>query len=243
MVFSVPLCDFSVVNTFATLKPMRQYFVIIIISALPLSICAQVHKPVCSCGNNKYSLTEEDTSFVFSNGEALALCRAGNGTHVTQDKISYGGFILYDCRPGVFVNEYFDMFSSFQVSLNQDTFIVEQVDELPVGKHFEFRKTVWKIEKIFYVDGNLTRVILSNPEFPKYSKARIDSVKKSFENQATFNEYEVEDMFYRLMVAAIAGDEQAFQYFTDFRKKFPLDGAYAMSYTAASNILALYKKK
>ena len=220
---------------------MKKYIKLLFYLTLSHFISAQTPRQACSCGNNNYSLEKDDTSFNFFNGESLALCHAGKGTFISNDKISYEGFLLYDCRPGVLVDEYFDLLSSYLVSVNRDTLIIEQVSELPVGKNFEFLKSIWKIEKIFYVDGNLKRRIFPNRRMQKYSPKMIDSVKKDYEHRTTLNGKEVEELFYRLLIGAISGDEQSYRYFIDFPKKFPLDGAYAESYNGASKILELYK--
>jgi len=109
--------------------------------------------------------------------------------------------------------------------------------------YFEFKKSVWTTDKIFFSGQKVVRKLVVNRQIRKYNQDEIQLVLNAYETAKTGLDDSKIEIANRLFIAAISGDNQARQYLKEFKNKFgTLDGAYAEAYNDLTVMLDLWDK-
>lgn len=220
---------------------MNQQYLTIILTFLTLTPAfGQSKKTSCDCPKTQYAGTKADTSFQLSNGKTIVLC----GYRNPNDKpATFSEFILAVCGQDTII-DFWDAVLTCRVKINHDTLLVDQLENLPTGKNFEFQETIWTTEEIYFSGQKLVRKLMVNRQIRNYSQNEIQSVLKAYEMAKTGLDESKMEIANKLFMATISGDKKAREYFKEFKNKFgTLDGAFAEEYTALTSMLELWDRK
>lgn len=219
---------------------MKQQYLTIILTVLALTPAfGQSKKTSCDCPKTQYAGTKADTSFHLSNGKTIVLC----GYRNPNDKpATFSEFILAVCGQDTII-DFWDAVLTCRVKINHDTLLVDQLENLPTGKNFEFQETIWTTEEIYFSGQKLVRKLMVNRQIRNYSQNEIQSVLKAYEMAKTGLDESKMEIANKLFMATISGDKKAREYFKEFKNKFgPLDGAFAEEYSALTSMLELWDR-
>lgn len=192
--------------------------------------------PQCSCPENDLRTTKADTVFTFGNGKKIALCGYRN---TEDDPVTFSEFVLAECGKDTVLREW-DATITCRVFTKGDTLIAEELYNLPVGKNFEYERTVWWIDKFYFEDGNIKTLPLRNDNIPKYSKGQIKKVLAEYKAATGKLEENTMEMAGKLFIAAVSGSKEALRNFYQFEEKYELDGAYAEEYEELKAMMYYY---
>jgi hypothetical protein len=220
---------------------MIRYCITIILALLTLANSyGQTEKVSCNCPETQFAGTKPDTIFYLSNGKTIVLCGYRNPD---SKPTTFSEYILSVCGQDTII-DFWDAMMTCRLKVNKDTLIVDQLQNLPTGKKFEFKETIWTMEKIYFVEQKIVRKLEVNRQIRKYSQDEIRSVLKTYETAKTGLDDNKIEIAYKLFIATISGNKIARQYFKDFKNKFgPLDGVYAEEYSDLKVMLKLWDRK
>jgi hypothetical protein len=128
------------------------------------------------------------------------------------------------------VIDFGDALTVCRITTSKDTLRVEQLKNLPTGDELKFVLTVWRIEKLYFRNGQVKRSTELNREIRKYNQLEIKNVLTDYERLNRKLTYDNMDLVYRLFMAAISGDKTAHKYLTDKTRFETLDGALQEDY-------------
>lgn len=220
---------------------MTRYFTTIILIILTLtSVYGQTNKASCDCPRTQYAGTKADTTFQLSNGKTIVLCGYKNPE---SNPITFSEFILAVCGEDTII-DFWGAVLTCRLKVNKDTFLVDQLQNLPTGKNFKYQETSWTTEKIYFSGQKVIRKLGINRQIRKYSQDEIQSVLKTYETAGSGLDDSKMEIANKLFIATISGDKKARQYFKEFKSKFgTLDGAFAEEYNYLKAMLELWDKK
>ena len=203
------------------------------------SVFGQEKKVVCDCPKTQFASTKADTTFYLSNGRTIVLCGYKNPE---SKPTTYSEFVLAACGQDTII-DFWGAALTCRLRVNKDTLLVDQLHNLPTGENFNYRKTVWTTEKIYFSGQRVVRKLEVNRQIRKYTKAEIQTVLKSYESAKPKLDDSKMEIANKLFIAIISGDKIARQYFKDFKTKFgTLDGAFAEEYNDLTAMIALWDK-
>ncbi|MEO6883859.1 MAG: hypothetical protein ABI199_07525 [Bacteroidia bacterium] len=204
------------------------------------SVYGQTKTVSCDCPKTEYAGTKADTTFYLSNGKAIALCGYKN----TDSKpTTFSEFILSVCGQDTII-DFWDAELSCRLKINKDTLLVDELQNLPIGKNFKFQEIVWTTEKIYFNGQKVIRKLLVNRQIGQYDETKIHSVLKAYETAKPGLDDSKMVIANKLFIATISGNPKARQYFKEFKNKFGiLDGAFAEEYSDLTAMLELWDKK
>lgn len=226
-----------------TLQPtiMTRHCITILLTFLTLtSIFGQTNKSSCDCPKTEFAGTKADTTFHLSNGKTIVLCGYRNPDSKPR---TFSEFILAVCGQDTII-DFWGALLTCRLTVNKDTLLVDQLQNLPTRKQFEFQETIWTTEKIYFSEQNLIRKLVVNRQIRKYSPDEIQSVLKSYETAMPGLDDSKMEIANKLFIATISGDKKARKYFKEFKSKFgTLDGAFAEDYSHLTAMLELWDRK
>lgn len=197
----------------------------------------------CACPDNTMAGTTKSDDpkeiFTFSTGQQIILCGYKNED---AGKPTYSEFILQECGKSEPVDFWEALFSGV-VTFDRDIIYIKEIKNLPTGSNRTFTDTHWSTETLQYVDNKLVRKYTINHNIRKYTKAEINLTLKEFEAGSANYNGDVEEVMYRLFVAALSGNKKARNYFNDFEKFTMLDGALSEEYKDLSAMLGMSDRK
>lgn len=198
---------------------------------------AQTKKVTCDCPKTLYAGTKADTTFYLSNGKAIVLCGYRNPG---SKPINFSEFILAVCGQDTII-DFWSAVQTCRLKVNKDTLFVEQIENLPTGKDFQYQETVWTTEKIYFKGQYLKRELAVNRQITKYNQNEIKQALKSYETAKTGLDENKMKIANKLFIATISGSRTARQYFKEFGTKFGiLDGASLEEYNDLISMLILW---
>ena len=194
----------------------------------------------CDCPKTIYAGTKADTIFYLSNGKSIVLCGYKNPE---SSPTNYSEFVLAVCGVDTII-DFWKALLTCEVRVIKDTLLVVQLENLPLGKNFQYQETPWTFEKIYFYKGNLERKLSINKKITIYSQRQIETVIVDFESQKPEFNDKIMNLANKLFIASISGDKKARKYFFDFPTKFgPLDGAYKEEYMYLTRMLQQWDRK
>lgn len=192
----------------------------------------------CQCPANELAATRADTVFTLGNGKSIVLCGFRN---TGSTPVDFSEFVLAECGNDSIIRAW-DGTTTARIRTVMDTLMVEEIWNLPTGKDFSFRPTIYWINYIFYKGERLEIIPSQNYDLPKYSSRQIKQVLKEYEESTGKLNDTAMELANKLFIAAISGSEKAMRYFYDFDDKFTgLDGAFAEEYKDLAAVLYLYR--
>lgn len=200
----------------------------------------QTNKVSCNCPKTQFAGTKPDTTFYLSNGKTIVLCGYKN-PHTKPT--TFSEFILTVCGQDTII-DFWGAVLTCRLKVNKDTLLVDQLEDLPVGKNFKFKEIVWTTEKIYFNGQKITRKLGVNRQIRKYNQDEIQSVLKAYETAKPGLEASKMAIANNLFMATISGDNKARQYFKEFKSKFGiLGGSFSEEYSDLTAMLKLWDKK
>jgi hypothetical protein len=200
-------------------------FVFILTFGLAINSLGQTLDKDCNCPPNKFAGTKPETIFTLTNGR-IALC--GYVENKDNERL-FSEFVLTVCGE-TNVIDFGDALTVCRITTSKDTLRVEQLKNLPTGDELKFVLTVWRIEKLYFRNGQVKRSTELNREIRKYNQLEIKNVLTDYERLNRKLTYDNMDLVYRLFMAAISGDKTAHKYLTDKTRFETLDGALQEDY-------------
>ena len=204
---------------------MQMRFVFILTFGLTLNSVGQTLDKSCNCPPNKYAGTKPETIFTLTNG-SIALC---GYVENKDNQRQYSEFVLAVCGQNNVI-DFWDALFVCRIETDNDTLRIEELRNLPTGDNLKFVSTVWRIEKLYFRDGQVERSIGLNSKIRKYNEQEIKNVLTEYEHLDKKLSYDHMDLVYKLFMAAISGDKTAYKYFTDKTRFETLDGAFQEDY-------------
>ena len=219
---------------------MTRHVLIILLTFLAFSAASgQTKSVLCDCPKTEYAGTKADTIFHLSNGKKIALCGYRNPD---SKPISFSEFILSVCGQDTII-DFWSAVSTCRLKVHKDTLLVDEIINLPTGKNFKFRETVWTTEKIYFKGQNIVRKLSVNKKIRKYNRTEIQTILKRYETtnpELVDNTMEIAN---QLFIAIISGDEKARKYFKEFKNKFGLlNGAFSQEYKDLKAMIELWER-
>ena len=205
---------------------MQMRFVFILTFRLTINSWGQTQDKDCACPSNQYTDSKPETTFHFTNGKDISLC--GYSETKDSEKI-YSEFILAVCGQNNVI-DFWDALTVCRITTNKDTLRIDELKNLPTGDDLKFISTVWRIEKIYFRDGQVERSSGLNRKIRKYNQREIKNVLTEYERLGKKLTYDNMDLVYRLFMATISGDKTAGKYLTDKTRFETLDGAFQEDY-------------
>lgn len=194
----------------------------------------------CNCPTTQIAGTNADTIFHLPNGKAIVLC---GYNHPDSKPPTFSEFSLAVCGQDTII-DFWGALLTCRLRVNHDTLLIQELQNLPTGKNFKFKETVWTTEKIFFSGQKVVRKLDVNRQIRKYNPDEIHIVLNAYETAKPGLDESKMELANRLFVAAISGDKKARQYFKAFKSKFgTLDGAFAEEYRDLTKMLELWDKK
>jgi hypothetical protein len=200
-------------------------FVFILTFGLAINSLGQTLDKDCNCPPNKFASTKPETIFTLTSGR-IALC--GYVENKDNERL-FSEFVLTVCGE-TNVIDFGDALTVCRITTSKDTLRVEQLKNLPTGDELKFVLTVWRIEKLYFRNGQVKRSTELNREIRKYNQLEIKNVLTDYERLNRKLTYDNMDLVYRLFMAAISGDKTAHKYLTDKTRFGTLDGALQEDY-------------
>lgn len=205
---------------------MQMRFVLILALGLSINSWGQTQDKGCECPSNQYTDSKPETTFHFTNGKAIVLC----GFAETKDSEKlYSEFVLAVCGQNNVI-DFWDALTVCRITTNKDTLKIEELKNLPTGDDLNFILTVWRIEKIYFKNGQVERSFALNRKIRKYNQREIKTVLTEYERLGKKLTYDNMDLIYKLFMATISGDKTAGKYLTDKTRFETLDGAFQEDY-------------
>jgi hypothetical protein len=186
----------------------------------------------CNCPPNKFAGTRPEAIFTLRNGR-IALC--GYVENKDSERL-FSEFVLAVCGQNNVI-DFWDALTVCRIATNKDTLRIEELKNLPTGDDLKFVSTVWRIEKIYFRDGQVERSAGLNRKIRKYSQREINNVLTEYERLSKKLTYDNMDLVYRLFMATISGNKTARKYLTDKTRFETLDGAFQEEYEELISML------
>ncbi len=203
------------------------------------SVYGQINKSSCDCPKTEYARTKADSTFHLSNGKTIVLCGYKNPD---SKPTTFSEFILAVCGQDTII-DFWGAELTCQISVDNDTLLINQLQNLPTGKNFKFLETVWVTEKIYFNGQQLIRKLVVNRQIRKYSQTEIQFVLKTYETAKPELDDSKMEIANKLFIATISGNQKARQYFKEFNTKFGiLDGAFKEEYSDLTAMLELWDR-
>lgn len=211
---------------------MKQHFITIIFTFWALTaVNGQTNIASCDCPKTQYAGTKSDTAFYFSNGKTIVLCGYENPE---SKPTTYSEFVLAACGQDTII-DFWDAVLTYRLKVNQDTLLVDQLQNLPTGENFEFQETIWTTEIIYFSGQKIIR---------KYKLYELQVVLEAYETATPGLDDNKMEIVNKLFIATISGNKKARQYFKEFENKFgTLDGAFSEEYSDLAAMLQLWDTK
>lgn len=213
----------SYIQTLAATMQIR--LVLILTFGLTINSLGQTLEKECNCPSNKFTSTKTETVFSLTNGR-IALC--GYVENKDNEKL-FSEFVLAVCGQDKII-DFWDALTVCRITNSKDTLRIEELKNLPTGDNLKFVLTAWKIEMVYFRDGQAERSVELNRKIRKYNQQEIKGVLTEYELLNKKLTYDNMDLVYRLFMAAISGDKTARKYLIDRTKFETLDGAFAEDY-------------
>jgi hypothetical protein len=213
---------------------MKRIYIITLLSFF-CTVFGQSKKD-CNCPINQFvGETKATTIFNLSSGNKIVLCGFKNSDN------TFSEFVLSVCGESKII-DFWDATLTCRIETNKDTLLVQEIQNLPVGKKLEYQPTVWTTEKIYFSKEKVIRKLEVNKKIGKYNQEQINKILKIYENaKPEINEW-IMGIANNLFIASISGNKKAKQYLKDFEKKFgKLDGAFAEEYKELLAMLNLWE--
>jgi hypothetical protein len=218
---------------------MKTYLIFFLAFNFAKTSFGQIKNISCDCPKKYYSDIKEDTIFHFLNGKALVVCGYKN----PDVPITFSEFVIAVCGHDTII-DFWDATLTCRLKFKKDTLCVEELQNLPIGKNFEYQEIVWTTEQIYFDEQNVIKKLFINKQIRKYNQAEIQSVLKEFERAKFGFDENKSVILNRLFIATISGNKIARKYFGEFEHKFgTLDGAYAEEYGDLREMLGVWDKK
>lgn len=191
----------------------------------------------CLCPANTMAGTiknqKPNKTFTFSKGQRIILC---GYEEAAKNETLYSEFILQECGKSDAINFWGAVFTG-SVNFKDDVIYIKELKNLPTGPNRSFVTTHWSTETLRYDNKKPVLKYEINRSIRKYTKAEIEKTLKEFEGGKNNYAGDVEDVMYRLFVAAISGDAKAKKYFNVFDTFTLLDGAVSEDYKELTAML------
>jgi hypothetical protein len=221
-------------------KTMARFSLIFILAILTFaSVFGQIQQVNCDCPKTIWAGTKPDSIFYLANGKTIVLCGYKNPD---IEPTTFSEFILAVCGQDSII-DFWGAVLTCRLKVNKDTLLVEQLQNLPIGKDFKYQETVWTTEKIYFSGQKIVRKLVVNRQINKYNHDQIKSVIKSYEAASPGIDESKMEIACLLFIATISGDKTSRQYFNEFRRKFILDGDFAEGYNDLTKMLNQWDKK
>jgi len=215
----------------------RYYLSIILIFLTFTTVYGQTEKILCLCPKTYHARQKPDTTFNLSNGKTIVLCGYKNPD---TNPTTFSEFILSVCGQDTII-DFWGAVLTCRLKVQKDTLLVEQLENLPTGKNFQYQETVWTTEKIYFNGQKLIRKLVVNRQIRKYNPDEIQAVLKTYETSKLGLDESKMEIADKLFIATISGDKKARNYFKEFNNKFgTLDGAFAEDYKDLTAMLELW---
>jgi hypothetical protein len=220
---------------------MTRNHITIILTFLTLtSVYGQTKRTSCDCPKTKFAGTKADTTFQLSNGKTIVLCGYKNPD---SNPTTFSEFILSVCGQDTII-DFWGAVLTCRLKINKDTLLVDELQNLPIGKNFQFQETVWTTEKIYFSGQKTVRKLVVTRQIRKYNQDEIQSVLKTYETAKPGLDDRKMEIANKLFIAIISGDKKARLYFKEFENEFgTLDGAFAEEYSDLTAMLELWDRK
>ena len=204
---------------------MQMRFVFILTLGLTINSLGQTLDKECNCPPNKFAGTKPETIFPLTNGK-IALC--GYVENKDNERL-FSEFVLAVCGQDKVI-DFWDALTVCRITASKDTLRIEELKNLPAGDNLKFVSTVWRVEKMYFRDGQVERNSGLNKKIRRYNQREIKKVLNEYESLNKKLNYDNMDLVYRLFMATISGDKAARKYLTDKTKLETLDGAFQEDY-------------
>lgn len=177
----------------------------------------------CECIETNFETGKESEIFEFSKGKKIMLCGSINTENGTTN---YFEFVLFVCGKKNII-DFWDAASVCEVTKVQDTLYVNQMVDLPIGKRFSMEQVAWRVDKLFFVDDQLSIKKTINKDIYTYDEKQIESIIKDFQSTkpvSVSSDSKKIELAARLFMGAISGDETCRNYLKSFKKDYKISG-------------------
>lgn len=214
---------------------MKRIYIITLLSFF-CTVFGQSKKD-CNCPINQFIEENKSTTTVFnlSSGKKIVLCGFKNPNNMFSE------FVLSVCGEDRII-DFWDATLTCKVKTNKDTLLVQEIQNFPIGKGFEYQPTVWTTEKIYFSKQKIIRKLEVNRRIGKYNQKQINKILKVYEKVKPEINERTMGIANNLFIAAISGNKKAKKYLFGFEKKFGnLDGGFAEEYKELIAMLKLWE--
>jgi hypothetical protein len=210
---------------------MRLVFSVLLVAILGIS----AHAQTCNCpaGGRKPNAT-----FIFSNGKSIGVC--GYVERHKKDTV-YSEFTLYECSGKTIKKWGTD--APCAIQKYNDTLIVGELSNLPVGKGFSVKSEAFYQYKFYYQNGVLSQLNSFREDIRKYTDAEIKTAIGEYKKLTKDNSDKVIDVAELLFWSLVSGSKEAENDFRQINTKFgPFEGANAAWWNNIWSTYQRYKK-
>jgi len=174
----------------------------------------------CNCpeGQDLAHQGEPDKVFTLSNGQQIGVC--GDVEKIGADTI-YSEVILYHCGHDGFFRGW-DGIKTCKIYQDQDTIIVQQLFNLPVGENMQIITTTFRTEKYFYRGARFVTRSVYRVDLKPYTTSQIEDVLGQYTRLKKGDHAGILQTARRLCWAHISGSNEAGIAFDNLYEKFSL---------------------
>ena len=113
------------------------------------TVFGQEKKVICDCPKTPFAGTKADTTFHLSNGRTIVLCGYKNPESKPN---TYSEFVLVACGQDTII-DFWGAVLTCRLKTNNDTLLVDQLENLPTGENLKYQETIWTTEKIYFTQA------------------------------------------------------------------------------------------
>ncbi len=191
----------------------------------------------CGCPESYNGVNSK--KFLFSNGRSIVVC---GDTEMLGKKNTYTEFALFQCGH-IKSLENWGAIKHCYVQQQDDTLIIEELFDLPIGEGSQEIYAPFFVTEFFYENGQLIKINTLSKRLPYYTEAKkIDAFKKYRELKKGNYENTI-SIANMLFWAFVSGNTFAENYFVNVEQKFgPFDGVVAEEWNWLLADYKLYKE-
>ncbi|MCC2545072.1 hypothetical protein LJY25_01330 [Hymenobacter sp. BT175] len=193
----------------------------------------------CRCPSElPVSDTRPDTTFQFSNGQAISVC----GLREQVRNLSYySEFAVSGCQTNQ-VLKYWDARQRCQLAFGADTLTVESLLNLPAGPNFRYTLVPFIIDQFYPLRNGVRYISNFNRGIRPYAAADLRRISKDYARLPELTDAEKLELANRLFVASLGGDDTSASSFRQLKSSFAGGSANAAEYAELNRLLVLWQR-
>lgn len=204
---------------------------------LPILLSGQ---PKCSCPEPyNYEKNEADKVYQYRNGKTIGLC----GYSERQNSyVVYAEFVLVDCFSNKILGEW-GANQTCSVIFENDTLIVSELFNFPVGRNFKYMLSPFHNYKFFTTEKDFSKTGFYNTDCVYYNNEQVKISIDKFHRTIKGNTEDNINIAERLFCSYVSGSTEAEHYLKEVPLKLgPFDGAIAEQWNILWDLYLQYSK-